>query len=34
MRDEKINFLQKHNGKNPSHNVVKVIKGGFCNFLF
>jgi hypothetical protein len=34
MRDEKLNVLQKHNPKNITNNVVKVIKGGYCNYLF
>jgi hypothetical protein len=34
MRDEKLNYIQKHNGKNVTNNVVKVIKGGYCNYDF
>jgi hypothetical protein len=34
MRDEKLNYLQKNNpSKNIANNVVKVIKGGYCNYM-
>jgi hypothetical protein len=35
MRDERLNFFQKNTvSKSLSNNVVKVIKGGYCNYLF